>query len=502
MPNVKHSWALLRARAIALGLSIVAYGQKSSGVLREERAALVDEAKACEDRAEANGGEFNDKDLARHIEIFGEDGEGGLCAALTDKIAETINAENRRKASALARKHGKELVDPFANSYHPGGSDSGKEKKPRFSFRNQQTGQVVHALRADEPISPAAYDNGFDGATIHTPGDPSSVSGHGAYNGPRLGDVLNTLVTGRAMPDGHSVQAALGGTDSGGGYLLEPQVGSLVIDLARSASVALKAGVQTIPMDTAELTLARVTGDATGHWRPEAVNVPSSDVQFGRINLRAKTLAAVVPISVELLEDASNAGALIEGTIRRQLALMLDQAILRGNGAESQPLGIVNTGGVNSVASVGTPADYSEVSEGIGQIFDADFDGEPSDLSWVSNPRELRTYDGLVDTTGQPLKPTPWAEAVKSYSTTSMPTTLGGGAESEMIVGDFSQVLVGLRTNGIRVRILESGNFTDSAGATHEAATSLQKLIVCYLRADVATMRPEWLSVLSGVTAA
>lgn len=70
--------------------------------------------------------------------------------------------------------------------------------------------------------------------------------------------------------------------------------------------------------------------------------------------MRPTTLAAIVPVSIELLKDAANAAQIIESALTSALSLKLDQAIMQGSGSESEPLGILNHDSVNTISSVGT----------------------------------------------------------------------------------------------------------------------------------------------------
>ena len=293
-----------------------------------------------------------------------------------------------------------------------------------------------------------------------------------------------------------------GGSDTGGGYLLPSPVSERFVDLARSASVCMRAGAQTLAMDTSEISIARLTADASPVWREELVAVTSSDVAFDKIVLRPKVVAAIIPVSIELLEDAANAASIIESSLQAQLGLKLDQAILSGTGASAEPTGIRNHADVNSITSVGTPTSYSHLTSAIKSIFEANYDRELRDVAWVTNPRDGATYDGLADTTGQPLRPTPWAADMRRFSTTSIATDEGGGSnESYMIVGDFRQCLVGMRTSGVNLEVLREGTVTDSSGDSWNATTQLMRHVRAYMRVDVALLRPTWFTVLSGVTA-
>jgi len=413
------------------------------------------------------------------------DEKTGEIPAITIELAEAVKRENEVKSLAAARLSAEIGTSPF---------QGGLDDDPRSlastgpKFRNLSNGKDVFALLPEEKFAPVEN-------RVSPFSEPDET--------PSVGDLIHSLLTGEPqnMSSG-KFNELVGGSDSGGGYILTPILSGNVIDLARSASVAMRAGAVTLPMDAREMHIARLTQDPTGHWRPEGTAVEASALAFDRVTLRAKTLAAIVPVSMELLEDASNIGSIITAALQAALGSALDQAVLFGSGSEENPRGIRNATGVNTIATVGTPTDYSAMTSAVSAILAANYPGEIGGLSWITNPREGETFDGLTDTTGQPLNPTPWAGALKRFSTTSLPSTEGGGSdESVSIIGDFSQVLVGMKGSGITVRILDSGQVSDGT-VTHNAASELKKLVVAHMRADVALLRPAWMTVLSGITAA
>ncbi|MCX7399966.1 MAG: phage major capsid protein [Planctomycetales bacterium] len=314
-----------------------------------------------------------------------------------------------------------------------------------------------------------------------------------------LGSAIHNILRGD-MQNAH-----VGSTDSAGGYILNPGLSEMVIDLARSASVCMRAGAITIPMTTSELAIAGISADATSYWRAESVAVNSSQLTFNRINLKARTLACIVPVSIEMLEDAANAPAIIEAALTAAMSQKLDAAGLYGSGAGAEPLGIKYASGTNSVTSVGTPtasaSTYAKVLTGVKNILDANFPGQTSELSWVQNPRDMTNWQGLADSTYQPLAAPPMVAAMKQFSTTALPKTEGAGAESSSIIGDFRQLAFGMRTSGVVIRVLDAGTVSDGTD-DFNAVSQLGKFIVAHLRADVALLRPAWFSVLSGITSA
>lgn len=295
-------------------------------------------------------------------------------------------------------------------------------------------------------------------------------------------------------------RAILGAVDSSGGYLLTPALSLNIVDLARASSVAIRAGAQTIKMNTAELCMGRITSDPTTQWRPELGSITASQPAFDKIVLKPKTVAAIIPVSLEAMEDIENLGEILNASLRGALGLALDLAVLSGTGAAGQPKGIRNHADVNTVATVGTPTDYSKFSQAVGEILTDNFPGDPSELAWILHPRDGIILDKLEDSTGQPLQMTPWVSKLQRFSTTGLSITEGAGAESVSIIGDFSQVVIGMRSDGVQINVLSAGQVTDATGATINAASQLARFVVAHMRVDVALVRPTWLCNLTGIT--
>jgi HK97 family phage major capsid protein len=428
--------------------------------IREEIAARIERGEAIVDAAKAGERELTDEEDREFNQLMDEVGSQTKQTGLHGNLQKAEARENAKLAK---------LTPAYRQRYGTGAE-----------FLDVSTGLPVRALSNSQRVSNA---------------DEISP-----------GRVVASMLLNDADIMNHNEREIFaqqsGGSDTGGGYLLPSPVSERFVDLARSASVCMRAGAQTLAMDTNELSIARLTQDPSQVWREELVAVTSSDVQFDKITLRPKVIAAIIPVSIELLEDASNAASIIESSLQAQLGLKLDQAILSGTGASAEPTGIRNHADVNSITSVGTPTSYSHLTSAIKSIFEANYDRELSEMAWISNPRDGATYDGLADTTGQPLRPTPWAADLRRFSTTSISTTEGGGGnESYMLVGDFRQCLVGMRTSGINLEVLREGTVTDASGDSWNATTQLLRHVRAYMRVDVALLRPTWFTVLSGVTA-
>jgi len=249
-------------------------------------------------------------------------------------------------------------------------------------------------------------------------------------------------------------------------------------------------------METATLAIARLSGDPTAYWRPENVAVTKSDMTFERIELQARTLAAICVTSIELLEDAANLDPTITNALAQALALEMDRAALRGIGAASEPLGIRNWPGVN-LKDMG-------VNGGILDGYDDFMDAIQLLLGGQrrAGRGHLRAQDGgrPGEEEGRPGSPAGRPQAYTDIRTKlvskQVPINLTKGTAnnaSEAYVGDFSKLLVGMRTELMIEASRAAGDGTDNA------FQQLQVWIRAYLRADVAVERDGAFCVIDGI---
>lgn len=281
------------------------------------------------------------------------------------------------------------------------------------------------------------------------------------------------------------------GTIGAGGATVPTPLAADTIDRMRAQTVSIQAGALTVPMTSQTLRMARVITDPTGGWRAENAAIAESDPVFDQVTLTAKTWAVRFQVSRELLEDGQNIDAACRNILAGAAAVALDQAILVGAGTANEPLGIRGQSGIQAV-SMGT---NGAVFAGWAPVLNAVQSLETANSSVVSgmvmHPRTARAINGLVDSTGQPLNAPPRIAGVPQFSTVSMPINETQGTSnnaSSIILGDFSQVMIGLRTD-LQIQVLQE-RFAEVG----------QIGFIAWMRADVALARPAALARIAGIT--
>lgn len=134
------------------------------------------------------------------------------------------------------------------------------------------------------------------------------------------------------------------GTSTAGGYLVPEEFFADVIYLLNEFGFARKY-CATVSMKTNVLNVSTLTGKPSVTWTDENTTIAASKATFGRLSLTAKKLAAIYPISNELLDDANID---IYNTIVRIFTNVFaqeeDTQVFRGSGTPFN--GILNTSGV------------------------------------------------------------------------------------------------------------------------------------------------------------
>lgn len=313
-----------------------------------------------------------------------------------------------------------------------------------------------------------------------------------------MGRFIRGIVTGDWKGAEAERRSLFAGDDIMGGYLVPEDISSQVIDMARNLAACIRVGARTVPMDSGTLHLARIDEDPKAYWRGENKSITPSDMSFGKFTLTAKTLACLVKCSVEVVEDAANLDELVRRSMSEALALELDRAALFGEGTPVEPRGLYHTEGVHEII-MGAPGEDGATLTSVDPYFNARLpiltsNGMPSGV--VYSPREEVWLEQLKDGDGRYLLPPESWTRMKKVSTNQIPTNMVQGQRDDAscsFTGDFSQMLIGMRTN----LVIEASR--QAADASGSAFGDLQIWIRGYLRADVCVVRPTWFTVIKGI---
>ncbi len=265
------------------------------------------------------------------------------------------------------------------------------------------------------------------------------------------------------------------------------------IDNIRARSVLQRAGVITVPMATKVVSYSRQTGDPTAGWHEEAASISATDPTFVSANLTSKTIVCRTQVTLEAMEDSPNFGGQLANAMFGAMAAEIDRAGLHGSGASGEPDGILGQSGVLTVASVGTPTNYSEMLDGLKTLLDNNLPLEAIDQFAIMSPATWKTYQDLatgISSDNTPLERPQALRDTQFLVTSNVSDVLGSPETSAIFMGDFSSVIMGIRMNP-SFKILELDTY----------AGNLIYEVVAVQRVDFMLSRPASLCTLTGVEA-
>ncbi len=290
--------------------------------------------------------------------------------------------------------------------------------------------------------------------------------------------------------------------DALGGFLVPVQVLDDFIELLRANTVTREAGATVLTNLTGSpVELPKQTGGATAFWVSENGAITSSDLTLGQVVLQPRALGALVKLSNRVLRMSSPG---IEGIVRddlsRVMALELDLAALRGDGANGQPLGIAETANINTLEIDTNGGDFTFFHADRMRQALAEKNAERGRLAYISHPsawgkmRRERIAQFTGQTEGAYVILPMTDEQMRAhlgfpfFQTTQLPTTLAKGSSTsltEVYLGNWAELLIGMWTN---MEFLASNQAGDATGGAFAQNQTWLRVI---METDVAVRHPE-----------
>ncbi len=301
-------------------------------------------------------------------------------------------------------------------------------------------------------------------------------------------------------------KAMAAGDFTGGGFMIPPEFSDQIIDLLRPRSVVRAMGTPTVPMPRGTLTIPKQTGDVSASYVGENQDITQSAPAGGQIVLSAKKLAALVPVSNDLLMASAgdSADRFIRDSLVRHIATREDRAFIRDEGVDGTPKGL-RYWAKTTVASSGTTAANieSDLVSMINTMESANVD--MSNPVWLMSPRSKNKLLTLRDGSGNLIYPEirPGSDGMSRlygwpvFTTTNIPTNLGGGSDSEVYLVNVPDLIIA-EQGGMEITASEEASYVEGANLA-SAFSRDQTVIRAIVRHDFAVQYPEAVVVMTGV---
>jgi HK97 family phage major capsid protein len=275
------------------------------------------------------------------------------------------------------------------------------------------------------------------------------------------------------------------------GALIPPTLEAEVIEYLRARVVVRAAGGRNVPLTNGTATFRKQTGTISAAYVGESQDIGITQPAVGQITLTARKLAAIVPISNDLLlYDASPAAdAFVRDDLVSSIAVKEDVTFLYGVGTSDTPKGIrywanaANVTNSNGTTATQIEADFKDLLNAL------QTNNVPMRTPvFFMNPKAKNTLANLRDANGNLIYPetrgaNPTVYGFPIFTSTSIPTNTGNGSQTEVIFADMSEVLIG-DASGLAISMDSAASYVES-GSLVSAFSRDETLIRAIARHDL-----------------
>lgn len=290
--------------------------------------------------------------------------------------------------------------------------------------------------------------------------------------------------------------------DTAGGFLVPTQVfDEEIIPLLRPRVVAMELGVTELQAMGSPVEIPTETTSPTVDPVAENTANTAADMAFGSLIATPHTAQSYIKASRRFLSMGTGAEAFIRRRMAEEIALTMNQWILKGTGAAGQPTGILNTTGVNDLAGAGTwtgTGAYKDLLELEGLVAEANGLEGAGALGWCLHPRAMRALRQMQVNNGS----TDINVAARVFSAAAEQQILGynfrtstqlnsgsGGATGEIIFGNWEKAI-----------LAQWGNLSvEASNVADDALSKRQTHIVAYMDMDVIVTQPGAFAIENGI---
>ena len=215
------------------------------------------------------------------------------------------------------------------------------------------------------------------------------------------------------------------------------------VGLLRNSMVVQRLGARVLPNLRGDLVIPKAATAHTAEWLAEGDKLVGSNATYDSIKLQPRHVGAKTELSRQLLQQSSPAvEALVRDDFVQIVSLAVDKAMLHGDGVK-QPLGLIGRTGVAGDVQTGNLATLSwatflELFEKLALV-NANPNGIVTHAEVVTKLRstlKTATLPGYLMENGQ-------VGGINVSATNQLAAKAGSPATGRLIMGDFSQILIG-----------------------------------------------------------
>lgn len=203
----------------------------------------------------------------------------------------------------------------------------------------------------------------------------------------------------------------------------------------REALLARSLGIRVLSGLRGNVAIPKFGSGLETGWVTEGGAVPEEEMTFDQVTLKPKHVGGKTEMSRQLIQQSAPG---IEQLVREDLSFLIakqiDAAIINGSGTAGEPLGILQTPGIQTVADI--PATWAEVLAMLEKLDDVNI----SNGRWLTTAAIRTALAAAEKVTGSGSGFLYDNGAMAGLSLAASKSVPAG----KLILGDFSQVMLGV----------------------------------------------------------
>ncbi|HSR75951.1 MAG TPA: phage major capsid protein, partial [Xanthobacteraceae bacterium] len=236
---------------------------------------------------------------------------------------------------------------------------------------------------------------------------------------------------------------------SEGGALIPQDFLQDLIELLRSTTVVRSANPMTVGMPMGNLTIPRLAGGATAAYQGELDDIQLTDQVFDDVNLRARKLTAMVPVSNDLLRRAPiGVEEIVRDDLVQTIARKEDVTFLRSDGSDLAPVGFRGWVVAENLITIAAGGNLDAVVAGIAAMKLTLINGLSRMLrpAWFMAPTVIEFIRTRRDEVGgfyyKDEIDRGTLDGIPIHMSQQIPTNLGAGNGSEIYLVDMADAVL------------------------------------------------------------
>jgi HK97 family phage major capsid protein/HK97 family phage prohead protease len=292
------------------------------------------------------------------------------------------------------------------------------------------------------------------------------------------------------------------GTTSAGGHLVATELmAGRFINTLDAVPQVVALGATMLTGLTGNVAIPRMTSGTAPAWlSAEGGTYTETQPAFDQVTLTPKDVAAMTDLSRRLLQQSTPAAdELVRSDLAKRIAAAIDLAAINGTGSSGQPLGILGTAGIGSVAggTNGAAPSWTNVTKLIQEV--AVDNALSGNLGFLTNAAAAATLLRTEKATGTGLfvweagrmaaegTVAGYRAAISNNVPSNLTKGTASGVCSAIVFGNWADLLIGM-WGGVDI-VVDPYTFSSTGGLRITAAATV----------DVAVRHPQSFAAITDV---